>query len=635
MIGIYLNLSINLKIPSIPNDIGDAGTGIVKITTSIIRGVNMLCPKSLLRPSVVVFFLGVFLCLLVYSSTAFSAEGNGNAIDMLQLSMGLLGGLALFLAGLDQLSEGLKKAAGDALRTLLSKMTTNRFLGAITGAFVTAILNSSSVTTVLVVSFITAGVMTLAQSVGVIMGANIGSTMTAQLLAFNIASYALLPIAMGFFMTFVGKRENVRHVGMMLMGLGLVFFGMGIMSEAMVPLRTYEPFMDFLQKMERPLFGILAGAVFTGLVQSSAATVGIAIAMATEGLLSLEAGIGLALGANIGTCVTALLAAMGKPVEAVRASIVHVLFNILGVVIWLPFLGVLADLATAVSPVKEGIEGAARVVNDIPRQIANANTLFNIINTVVFIGFAGVFAKIAEKIIPDRKEKEGVIIEPKYLNEEVLDVPSIALEQVRQEFGRMGEITCSMLDQLPKAALNKSMEHVDRIVKLDDKVDILEAAIFQFLGRIRQQPLTKEESKTHQDLMTATVSLENLADLVETELADLVKKFITRGQQVSDTTQQVFQDLYKEVCESVQLAVESVQNNDQNAAMAVLNKKGTVTELAESLMTYEAKGLGHDQAIALEMARVEISLIDKMSRAYTHARKIAKITVPPAIIDKE
>ncbi|MCP4001426.1 MAG: Na/Pi cotransporter family protein, partial [Gammaproteobacteria bacterium] len=204
---------------------------------------------------------------------------------------------------------------------------------------VTGVLNSSSVTTVLVVGFISAGVMNLTQSVGVIMGANIGSTITAQLLAFNLSAYALLPIAVGFFMIFTAKREKVKFLGMMLMGLGLVFFGMGIMSSAMTPLRSYQPFMDFLARMERPLLGILAGAVFTGLVQSSAATVGIAIAMATEGLLSLPGGIALALGANIGTCVTALLAALGKPAEAVRAAIVHIFFNILGVLIWLPFIG--------------------------------------------------------------------------------------------------------------------------------------------------------------------------------------------------------------------------------------------------------------------------------------------------------
>ncbi|MCP3871031.1 MAG: Na/Pi cotransporter family protein, partial [Gammaproteobacteria bacterium] len=330
----------------------------------------------------------VFLLVgFVIVSTAFADQGasGGTEIDWLQLAMGLFGGLALFLGGLELLSTGLKLAAGNALRSVLQKLTVNRFLGAITGAFVTGVLNSSSVTTVLVVGFVTAGVMTLSQSVGVIMGANIGSTVTAQILAFNISAYALILVAGGFFMYFAGKTDRIKQIGMMIMGLGLVFYGMGLMSDGMKPLRTYQPFMDFLAEMENPLLGILAGAVFTGLVQSSAATVGIAIAMASEGLLTLPAGIALALGANIGTCVTALLAALGKPTEAVRASVVHISFNILGVVVWLPLLGFLADMAVTVSPAAAGLDGKAKLAAEVPRQIANANTMFNIINTLLFI----------------------------------------------------------------------------------------------------------------------------------------------------------------------------------------------------------------------------------------------------------
>ncbi len=298
------------------------------------------------------------------------ATDPASGIDWFQLGMGLFGGLALFLAGLDMLSDGLKKAAGETLKTLLSRLTTNRFMGTITGAFVTGVLNSSSVTTVLVVSFITAGTMTLSQSVGVIMGANIGSTVTAQLLAFNLSAYALLPVAIGFFMTFTGKQEKIKYYGMMLMGIALVFFGMGIMSDAMVPLRSYEPFIEFLKTMESPLIGLLAGALFTGLVQSSAATVGIAIAMASEGLLSLPAGIALALGANIGTCVTVMLAALGKPVEAVRAAIVHIMFNVLGALLWIMFIPQLAEIAVMLSP---GAASTASAAELVPRQIANAN----------------------------------------------------------------------------------------------------------------------------------------------------------------------------------------------------------------------------------------------------------------------
>ena len=349
------------------------------------------------------------------------------------------------------LSEGMKKAAGETLKLVLSQLTTNRFLGALTGAFVTGVLNSSSVTTVLVVGFVTAGVMTLAQSVGVIMGANIGSTATAQILAFNVSQYALLLVAIGFFMFFAGKKERLKHYGMMLMGLGLVFYGMGIMSDGMSPLRTYGPFLELLKRMENPILGLLAGAVFTGLVQSSAATVGIAIAMASEGLLSLPAGIALALGANIGTCVTALMAALGKPVEAVRAAIVHVLFNVMGVLIWIAFIPALADIAVWISPSNPELEGTARMAAEVPRQIANANTFFNVVNTLLFISFAPWFARIAEMIYPEQPEQAGIIIEPKYLDDATLAVPSLALEQVRREFGRMGQITATMLSLRPVA----------------------------------------------------------------------------------------------------------------------------------------------------------------------------------------
>src|SRR5210317_2254609 len=208
-------------------------------------------------------------------------ESSTDTINWLNLSMGLFGGLAMFLFGMEQMSEGLKAAAGDTLKDLLSRLTRNRIMGAVTGAFVTAVLDSSSVTTVLVVGFISAGFMSLSQSVGIIMGANIGSTFTAQIVAFNVTQYALIMVAVGFYMLFASKRERTRHYGAMVMGLGLVFYGMGVMGDAMTPLRTYQPFIDLMVRMENPLLGILVGAVFTGLVHSSAATTGIAIVMAT------------------------------------------------------------------------------------------------------------------------------------------------------------------------------------------------------------------------------------------------------------------------------------------------------------------------------------------------------------------
>ncbi|MCB1852384.1 MAG: Na/Pi cotransporter family protein, partial [Gammaproteobacteria bacterium] len=258
------------------------------------------------------------------------AASSGKSIDWFTMTMTLLGGLAIFLYGMELMTDSLKAVAGDRMKMILEKMTGNRIAGAITGAGVTAVIQSSSVTTVIVVGFVTAGLMNLAQAIGVIMGANIGTTITAQIVAFKVTKYALLMVAVGFAMMMISKRESIKHYGTMLMGLGLVFFGMDVMSGAMKPLRTYQPFLDLMTTMESPLVGILIAAAFTGLIQSSSATTGIVIVMATEGLVSLPAGIALAFGANIGTCVTAILASIGKPRIAVQAAMAHLLFNVFG-----------------------------------------------------------------------------------------------------------------------------------------------------------------------------------------------------------------------------------------------------------------------------------------------------------------
>lgn len=574
----------------------------------------------------------------VVVSTAFAQPGPAEAreVDWLQLGMGLFGGLALFLGGLDVLSEGLKKAAGSTLRTVLQKLTVNRFMGAITGAFVTAVLNSSSVTTVLVVGFVTAGVMTLAQSVGVIMGSNIGSTMTAQLLAFNLSAYSLIPVAIGFFMTFISKSERPRYFGMMIMGLGLVFYGMGLMSEGMKPLRSYEPFLDILASMENPLFGILAGAVFTGLVQSSAATVGIAIAMASEGLLALPAGIALALGANIGTCVTALLAALGKPVEAVRAAVVHIGFNIIGVVIWLPFLGILAEFAVDISPAAPGLEGTAKLAAEVPRQIANANTLFNVINTLVFIGFTAWFARLAERLIPDRAPPEDVIIKAEYLDEAALEAPSIALENARREIERAGHITLEMMDALGDALVKNNKAQLDEVARRDDEVDILEAAIMAYLGRIRQRMLTEDEGATQQALVAAMLNIESVADVIETDMIGVARAYLEGDYEASSQeTRDMVKGLYETVRRGIELVVKAVGQSDQRAAQEVLLLKDDIRDFADRLFEHHAKRLHIDDPGYLQRVRLLMTFIEQLRHMYTLTKRIAKTQLPLEVARQE
>ncbi len=581
--------------------------------------------------------LGLGLLLIAFVAWAAEAEPGPANPDWLQLGLGLFGGLALFLAGLQLLSEGMKKAAGQAMKTVLSQLTTNRFMGAVTGAFVTGILNSSTVTTLLVVGFISGGMMTLAQSVGVIMGANIGSTVTAQLLAFNLSEYSLGPVAIGFFMLFTAKREKVKYYGMMVMGIGLVFYGMGLMSSAMVPLRSYEPFLDVLKGLENPMAGILAGAVFTAVVQSSAATVGIAIAMASEGLLALPAGIALALGANIGTAVTTALMGIlsSKSVDAVRASVVHVAFNVVGVLIWLPLIWLLVDIAVALSPTSPELAGSARAAAEVPRQIANANTFFNVINTLLFIGFTGWFARLAQWLVPERPAKEGLIIEPAFLDPAALVAPPMALQQVRLELGRVGEITLGMLKDLGPALRDRDAERLDNIVRRDDQVDILEAEILAYLGKIRQGMLSERESLELQGLLTAADNLENLADVIETDIAGLARKAADLTSVSGDETRRLLAELYLTVLKAVELTVKAIRDDDQKAAESVLMLKDDVRRQSQALLAHKIERLTAADPEYVQLVRLEMSFVDQMRRIYTLAKRIAKVPLPAVLAQRD
>ncbi len=369
------------------------------------------------------------------------------------MGMHLVGGLALFLFGMDQMADALKAVAGERMKSILARLTSNRFTGAITGAFVTAVVQSSSVTTVLVVGFITAGLMSIAQSIGIIMGANIGTTITAQIIAFKVTEGALLMIATGFTMLFTAKQEKVRHYGGILMGLGLVFFGMSVMSDAMAPLRTYPPFLDLMQRMDNPLIGILTAALFTALVQSSSATTGIIIVMASQGFISLQAGIALALGANIGTCVTAMLASIGKPREAIRAALVHVLFNIFGVLLWVSFIDHLAQFVTSFSPSRSRYFQSELLAATTLRQIANAHTVFNVANTTVLHLVHHPVRQAGQWLVPDRPLEEVILLSPRYLDESLLSTPSLALDRVRMETGLRGSRVQEMLKRIMPAIL--------------------------------------------------------------------------------------------------------------------------------------------------------------------------------------
>ena len=575
----------------------------------------------------------VFAALIV--TTAFAQQLESASIDVFRLFMGLFGGLALFLFGIDQMSHGLKAVAGDRMASMLGSVTKNRFLGAVTGAFVTAILNSSSVTTVLVVGFITAGIMNLTQSIGVIMGANIGSTMTAQIVAFNVTQYAMLPIAIGYGMIFFGKTESMKHSGAMLFGLGLLFGGMGVMSDAMYPLRSYPPFLELMGQLENPLLGILVGAVFTGLVQSSAATTGIAIVMASEGLMSLPAGIALALGANIGTCVTAILAALGKPVAARQAAAAHIVFNILGVLIWLPFIDLLAQLSATISPSHPELDGAARMAEEVPRQIANAHTIFNVANTVLFIWFTGALAKFVQRLVPDRKEVELEIITPKFLSDSLLLTPSLALDAARMEGQRLGGIAFTMLEKLKPAFQSRDMKQLDELEKMDDQVDVLKEHILEYLGEIHKQELTEKHGKQLLLMIMGLDGVERIAETVRTDLIPLGRSTTEKDFEITDTTRHIMTSLYQRVCDSVRLATTAIGEIDQNKALEVVNMKAEVNGLVNEALQYQADRVAPTTPNLIAVFRMEDEVIDALTRIYRLSRRLAKLMLPAVVSSKE
>lgn len=531
------------------------------------------------------------------------------------LTIGLLGGLAIFLFGMDQMTDGLKVVAGERLRSILGRLTSNRWAGLATGAGVTAVIQSSSVTTVLVVGFITSGLMTLQQSLGVIMGANIGTTVTAQIVSLNVTRYALLLVAAGFGMTFITKSKNRAAQGAVVMGLGLVFFGMVIMSDAMSPLRTYEPFIDAMATMERPIVGIAAAGIFTALVQSSSATTGIVIVLAAAGLVTPAAGIALILGANVGTSATALLAAIGKPREALRAAVAHTFFNVAGVLLWVFFIDELASFV--------GFLGGGTA-----REIANAHTTFNLVNAALFIGFTKQIAAAVERVVPDRSAAEEARIKVKYLDKALLDTPPLALDRARLELLRMADRVRSMLAEILPAILTGTRDDLVAIQRADDEVDELHGYIIRYLGHIGQNQMSEASAEELVNLMEATNNLEAIGDLIETNLVSLGFARIEESLTVSMPTRRVLREYLTTVQEALDFAMVALTQKNESAAQQVEAMKKEVKSLERAASLHEAERLMADAPNRVALYRFEVDVLANLKRIFYFSRRIARLAIP-------
>jgi phosphate:Na+ symporter len=419
----------------------------------------------------------------------------------------------------------------------------------------------------------------------------------------------------------------------MLLGLGLLFYGMNLMGDATLPLRSYQPFVDLLARMDNPYIAVLISAGFTAVIQSSSATTAVIIVLASQGLISLEQGIPLVFGANIGTCVTALLATIRKQRPALRAALIHVLFNVLGVLIWFGFIDELAELARWISPAGGELTGAARVAAVAPRQIANAHTLFNVGNTMIFIWFTGAFAWLVTKLVPEKRLTGPGAIEPRFLDRGLIGTPALALDATRMEIVRMAGHVVPMVKQAAPAVLSGAAADLDHIQDLDKEVDILHRAIVRYLGKVSQEILTAAETESLHDYLGAATLYENIGDTVKTDLVHTGRERLLRNVRVSPGTEVMFASLTEKVVWALETATDAVDRKDPSLARQVIDAKEEVNRIADRISERLVQRLIAEDPHRTSTFHIESQLIEHFKRIYYSAKRVAKLVAEFEVID--
>ena len=418
----------------------------------------------------------------------------------------LLGGLGLFLYGMKMMSDGLENMAGDRMRSVLEKLTRNRLSAVGVGAGVTAVIQSSSATTVMVVGFVNAGLMSLLQATGVIMGANIGTTITAQLIAFKLSDIAPLILFVGMVMAIFFKKRQLTRLGDIILGFGMLFVGLSLMSMAMEPLREDEAFVNFLVNFKSPLVGVLVGAAFTAVIQSSSASVGILQSLAIMGLIGLDSAVYVVLGQNIGTCITAILAAIGTSTNSKRTAGIHLMFNIIGTLVYLIVLRVFPDIIKWVQSISP---------DNVSRQIANFHTLFNVSITVLMFPFATYLVKLVSIIVPDKKRADSVEKRLVYLDDRIAQTPAIVLSQTMKELDRIGSIARENFSRSLDAFFNLSEQEIARVMEIESTVDFLSDNITRYMIAFRGADLPENDLVKLGKLHHVIIDLERISDRAE------------------------------------------------------------------------------------------------------------------------
>jgi len=541
---------------------------------------------------------------------------DGRASSWLMfLVFGLLGGLGIFLMGMEMAGDGLKEAAGDRMRGILSALTSNRFFGMLVGTLVTAVLQSSSATTVMLVGFVSATMMTFVQAIGVMMGAKIGTTVTAQIVAFNLSEYSLMFVALGFFLQMAGWKKGIKQAGLIILGFGLIFFGLGVMGTAMKPLRAVPAFTELLISLaDQPLLGILLAIAFTAIVQSSSATIGLAIALCQSGLLSLEAGLPLAWGAHIGTCATALLSSLGASREGKQVAVSHLIYSVVGVIIAFPFLGFFVDGARWFSE--------AMGSTSVARQLANGHTMFTVTSALVFMPLLRQLEWATKKIVPS-EDKEAAF-GPKFLAETSMDIPVLALEQAHREIMRMGGIVEGMVTDSITHLKNPTEEAAELVKAEDDKVDTLEKAIRPFLARVARTGLAVELSSREHAFIYIVQELEGIGDILSKEIGVSATKLAERKLSFSEEGVNELAQFHEKIVNKYGRVMEAVEKLDRHIAEEVIQLSFKERLLERKLREAHLERLHTGEKVSVETSAIHLSVLGNLWAIGTRLEAVAR-----------
>lgn len=540
----------------------------------------------------------------------------------MEIVIGIMGGLGLFLYGMNLMGEALEKAAGSKLKKIIELLTSNIFMGVIVGTIVTAIIQSSSATTVMVVGFVNAGIMTLPQAVGVIMGANIGTTVTAQLVSIDINGLAPIALGIGIVLYLFTNKPKTKHLAEVLIGFGILFTGMDFMKEAVKPLAEYSGFTNALLTFGKyPILGLLLGFGITAIIQSSSASMGMLVVLASQGLIPLNSALPILYGQNIGTCVTSLLSSIGASISARRAALIHLMFNVLGTIIFLIFLnGIVVKAVVYMDP------------DNVARQIANVHTIFNITSTLMLLPFNKIIIKLATKLAPDNNTEDDDTKVVKFIDDRMIETPSIALVNVEKETLRMGEKSRESLDSAMTGIFEKSEKDLSNTLKKEKVINELQKTILNYLLKLSKAPLNEESREVIDSLFNTVNDIERIGDHAE-NLAELGKSSIVNDVVFSDNARSELSDMYNKVLSTYTYSLESMRTSDVDLACKVIKMEEQVDIMEKTCRLNHMRRLNNNMC-SIDNGIIYLEILTNLERVSDHAVNIAQQVIAQSVNSK-